>query len=828
MWDATIRDLRHAARALLRKPLFTIVSVATLAIGIGATTAVFSVVDGVLLKPLPYPESDRLVAMWHDAPGAPGLTAVAGGLQMSPSMLVAYREHNRSFDQIGLWAIGVGNITGRGEPEQVERAIVSGQALAVFGVPPLLGRWIDDSDENVNGANVAMLSYGYWQDRFGGDPGVLGTSIEIDSTLTEIVGVMPPDFRFGDRAADVLTAFRIDRAQLIPPPFCCNGVARLKAGVTIEQANADIERMLPIWVDMFPFPGGRRGTQYLDVWKIGPTLKTLKADVIGTVGDTLWVVLAMIGIVFVIASANVANLLLVRGEAKARELEVRAALGAGSWRIARSLLAESVLLAAVAGVLGVTLAYGALDALLTLAPQQVPRLAELEIDSRALTFAVLVTLAAGAAISLAPVLQALRARLSTGLRAARGTSASRAQHRAQNVLVVGQVALALVLLVSSGLMIRTFQGLRAVEPGFTSPESLQTFRILSAQPPGADPLSRDVFVEQRAIVAALEAIPGVSSVGFVNALPMEEVVTGWDSVAVEGRDNSEQSLALRIFNMMSPGYLDTMGIRVVAGRDLTWPDLEETRPVTLVSAGLARELFGSAEAALGERIRAGQGPSREIVGVVDDVRINGLDREPPATIYWPSMMADFRAPLLIQRAVAFAVRSPRAGTPALAMEIERAVWSVNADLPVAAVRTMDDLYDRSMGRTSFTLLMLVAAASTALVLGVVGLYGVLAYAVSTRRREIAIRFALGARARDVERQIVRHGVVLAVIGVAIGLAAAVGVTRLMTSLLYEVQAVDPLTYAAVAVGLIAVAAVASYVPARRASAVDPAESLAAE
>ena len=536
----------------------------------------------------------------------------------------------------------------------------------------------------------------------------------------------------------------------------------------------------------------------------------------------------MIGIVFVIASANVTNLLLVRGEAKAREREVRAALGAGSWRIARSMLAESLLLAAVAGVVGVALAYGAIDLLLGLAPAQLPRLTEIALDARSLAFTLLVTLAAGAAISLAPVLRATRARLSTSLRAARGQSAGRAQHRAQNALVVGQVALALVLLVSSGLMIRTFEALRSVEPGFGSPESLQTFRVISPQP--ADLQSRSVFVEQRAIVEALEAIPGVSSAGFTNALPMDQSFTSWNGIAVEG-GNAELESALRVFNYMSPGYLETIGTRVVAGRDLTWADLEETRPATLVSASLARELWETPEAAIGRRIRGIQsGAWREVVGVVDDVRSNGLENGPPATVYWPSMMADFIVfqPLFIQRGVAFAVRSPLAGTPGLTRQIERAVWSVNPDLPIASVRTMQDLYDRSLARTSFTLVMLVAAAGAALVLGVVGLYGVLSYVVSTRRREIAIRFALGARTSDVQGRIVRQGVVLAGIGVAIGLVAAAGVTRLMTSLLYEVEAVDPLTYAAVAAGLIAVAALASYLPARRASTVDPAESLAAE
>ena len=828
MWGTTFRDLRYAARALARSKSFAIVAVATLAIGIGATTAVFSVVDAVLLKPLPYPQSDRLVAVWHDAPGAPGLTAAGGALPMSVSMAVAYREQNRSFDRIGLWSVGAANVTGRGEPQQIDRALVTGQTLAAFGVQPLLGRWIDERDEDLNGSRVAVLSYGYWQDGFGGDPSVLGRRIEIDSELTEIVGVMPRGFRFGDAEADVIGAVRFDRSSLIAPPFSYNGVARLKAGVTLAQASADVERMLPIWLDMFPFQGGPQSAAqiYLGTWRMAPALKPLKADVIGTVGDSLWVVLAMIGLVLVIASANVTNLLLVRGEAKARELEVRAALGAGSWGIARSMLAESLVLAGVAGVTGVALAYGAHRALLALAPQQLPRLAEIMIDVRSLAFASFVTLIAGAVISAAPVLRATRARLSTSLRAARGTSAGRAQHRAQDALVVGQVALALVLLVSSGLMIRTFEALRAVEPGFASPESIQTFRITAPNQPDA----RSILVEQRAIVEALEAIPGVSSVGLSSVLPMDEVAPASNGIALEG-GNTDLEAALRVFNYLSPGYLETMGMRVVAGRDLTWADLEETRFVTLISAALARELFGSPEAALGRRIRGAQGGAiREIVGVVEDVRSHGLENEPPATVYWPSMMADFfnDVPLFIQRGVAFAVRSPLAGTPGLSRQIEQAVWSVNPDLPIASVQTMQDVQNRSLARTSFTLVMLAAAAGAALVIGVVGLYGVLSYVVSTRRREIAIRFALGARTVDVQARIVRQGVALAGIGVVIGLVAAAGVTRLMTSLLYEVKAIDPLTYVAVAAALLAVAALASYMPARRASTVDPAESLAAE
>jgi predicted permease len=493
------------------------------------------------------------------------------------------------------------------------------------------------------------------------------------------------------------------------------------------------------------------------------------------------------------------------------------------------LLAENALLAVLGGAAGLLVALGAVQALVALAPQRLPRLDTIGLDARSLTFAAAVTLAAGVLFSLAPLLRAVRTRFATRLRGSRGASAGRAQHRAQNALVVGQVALALVLLVSSGLMIRTFEALRAVEPGFAGPESLQTFRI--GVPPQLVPDARAVWRLQQDLVDALAAVPGVESVAFTNALPMEGVVTNWDGIDVEGAPNAE-SMAMRVFNTISPNYVDTMGMSLAAGRNLALEDVEGLRPVALVSESLARELWQTPEAALGHRIRPpGQaGPWREIIGVVADVRMNGLGAASPATVYWPPLMADFyrNTPLLVQRGTAFAIRSPLAGSPALTRDIERAVRSVNASLPVASVRTMQDIYDRSLGRTSFALVMLLAAALAALVLGLVGLYGVLSYAVSTRRREFAIRFALGARAGDVQRGIVRHGVVLAGLGVVIGMAAAVGVTRLMTSLLYEVQPVDPLTYAAVAAGLIAVAALASYLPARRASAVDPAESLAAE
>ncbi len=827
------RDARMALRGLARQPLFTVVAVLTLAIGSGATTAVFSVADGVLLKPLPYPDPDRLVAVWHDAPGAPSIAAMAGGLQISPSMLVTYRENSRSFEQIGLWQAGAASVTGVAEPEQVAAANVTGQLLPALGIKPLLGRWIAQQDEAPNGPAVVMLGYDYWQRRFGGDREVLGRQIVVAGRSREIVGVMPRGFRIADTAVDLIAPFPIDPSRLIPPPFCCNAIARLKPGVTIEQADADIERMLPIWIDRFPYQNGKSGRSvYLDTWKIRPALRPLKADVLGNVAAALWVVLATIGAVLVIACANVTNLLLVRGERRSQEVAVRAALGAGGWPIARALIVESLLLALAGGVVGVAIAYGALKLLLALAPTQLPRLDSIALDGRALAFTLVVTLVAGGLLGLAPALRAARGRIAFALRAGgglRGASGGRAQHRTQNALVVGQVALALVLLVSSGLMIRSFAALRAIEPGFADAGAVETFRL--AFFPQLVPDARDVEREQHAILDAIEALPGVTSAALTNSLPLEGVVTNWDGIDVEGQSSADQIQSLRTYVGISPDYFRTLGTRLVAGRDLSWSDLEDPRPVAIVSENLARELWGSAAAALGKRIRAiGGGPWRDVIGVAEDVRSRNLEQGPPATVYWPAFMKDFylNAPSYVERFVAIAVHSARAGAPALQHELERAVWSVNPDLPLAGVGTMQDLYDRSLARTSFTLVMLALAAGAALVLGVVGLYGTIAYAVSQRRREIAIRLALGSPRSRVTRTFVRYGAGLAALGVAIGLVAAAAVTRLMGALLYDVRSIDPLTYAAVATVLTLVAALASWLPARRAAAVDPAEALVSE
>ena len=517
-------DLRYAARMLRKQPAFTLAAVLTLALGIGANTATFAVLNSVLLEPLPYPDAGDLVAVWNRAPGAPGLADVSGGLRLSPSMYVTYAEGNRTFEHIGIWVPRPAAVSGVREPEQVRSIGVSDGTLQALGVPPQLGRWFSAADQNPGGTPTVMLGHGYWQRRFGGDPNVLGRIITVEAVPHEIIGVMPRGFRVVDTDADILVPLRLERSRLIRTGFTFLGVARLKPGATIAEANADLARMLPTWLN--GWPGG--STQFYESMRVTPDIRPLKQEVVGGVSRILWVVMGTIGIVLLIACANVTNLLLVRAEGRQQEVAVRAALGAGSWRLTRELLLESVLLALIGGLLGIGVAHAALRLLVSIGPVGLPRLDDIALDARALAFALLVSLSAGVLLGLAPALKYPRRRIAAALHGVgRTVGISRERHRTQNVLVVAQVALALVLLVGSGLMIRTFQALRAVEPGFTNPEQLQIMRIVIPAPTVAEP--ERVVRLQHDILDSLAAIPGVVSVGYVNSMPMEGLATDSES-----------------------------------------------------------------------------------------------------------------------------------------------------------------------------------------------------------------------------------------------------------------------------------------------------------
>jgi predicted permease len=816
-----LADVRYGLRMLQRNPVFTAVGLLTIAIGIGANAAVFSVVNSVLLKPLNYPKPQELVALHQIAPGAAGLADFRNGLLLSPSMYFTYAEQNRTFQALGVWIPDTANVTGLAEPEQVRAVNVSDGVLQTLAVPPTLGRWFSQADQIPNGPERVMLSYGYWQRRFGGDPTVVGRNVLVDSRSREIIGVMPQGFRFLDADFDLIVPLAFDRGKLILAGFGYHGVARLKPGVAIAEANADMTRMLPIWMDSWS-NGPRTNPHIYETWKITPTIRTLKQEVLGNVGEVLWVVMATIGLVMMIACANVTNLLLVRVESRQQELAVRAALGASWTRIVRSLLVESVLLGLMGGALGVGLAYAGVRFLVASGPANLPRLSEISIDARTLGFALLLSVLSGLLFGLIPALKYAGQRTTLALRSAgRTISVSRERHRARNLLVIGQMAMAVVLLVSAGLMIRTFQALRTVDPGFTEAQRLQLMRISIPDSLVAEP--ERVTRIQNEIADKLEAIPGVKSAGFVSEMPMEGFDSDWDAIYAQDKTYSDGEIPpLRLYKHISPGFLRTAGTRIIAGRELIWNEVYNLSPVVMVSENLAREMWGTPSAAIGKRLREFPSmPWHEVIGVVQDVRENGVQEKTPEIVYWSSLMGNSHETRYAWRTMTFAIRSERAGTQAFLNEVRQAVWSVNSNLPLASVQTMQEVYDKSVARTSFTLVMLGIAGAMAMALGMIGIYGVISYTVSQRQREIGIRLALGAQRGDVLQMLLRQGARTALAGVAIGIAAALGLTELMRSLLFGVSAQDPMTFAAVAALLILVALLASYIPARRAMLVDP-------
>ncbi len=817
------RGLRLVARRLLRTPFFSFVSVLTLAVGIGATTAIFSVVYGVLLKPLPFHEPDRLVGVWHTAPGL-GFPVV----NQSPSTYLTYREEGRVFENSGLWDNGSVSVTGAGEPEQVDVLYVTDGTLPVLRVQPMLGRRFDAKDDSPGTAETVMLTYPYWQRKFAGDTSVVGKRVLVENTPREIIGVLPKSFRFLNYNPQLILPFRINRAEVFVGNFSYQGVARLKPGVTIEQANADVARLIPRIMDKFPLPPGFSAKMFKDI-NLGPNVRPLAQDVIGEAGRMLWVLLGTVGIVLLIACANVANLFLVRAEGRQQELAIRAAMGASGGRIARELLTESTLLGLVGGVAGLALAAAGLRLLVAIAPEGLPRLNEIGIDPIVLVFTLGISLLSGLSFGLLPTIRFARPRLAAALKeGGRGSSDGRERHRLRGALVVSEIALALVLLVASALMVRTFQAMRSVDPGFTNPEQVLTLRVSVPDTLIADQAQAVRTHEQ--IAERVRQIPGVKSVGVTTSVTMDGHDSN-DPIFVEDFPRADNSMPpLRRFKWIADGYVETMGNRLLAGRALTWSDALNLRMVCVVSENFAREYWKQPSAAIGRRIRnSPQGPFREIVGVVGNERDNGVTVAAPAIIYWPVLLQDFWEPgLTTRRALAYAIRSDRLNSPTFLKEIQQAVWSVNRNLPLANVQTLEEIASESMAQTSFAVVMLAIAAGVALLLGVVGIYAIIAYIAAQRTREIGIRVALGAQRGDVSRLFLRQGLVLLAIGVVIGLAAAAGLTRLMGSLLFGVSATDPLTYAAVTAGLGLVVMLASYLPARRAAAIDPLLALKSE
>ena len=813
-----LNDLRTAFRSLIQRPGFTAVAVFTLALGIGATTAIFTLVEAVILSPLPFDEQDRLVVFGHAAP--------ARGLQNANQCAAwhfTYEDEAQVFEELGMYRFSAPAVTTDSGPEVVPGMIATSGVFGALRVLPVLGRTYTREDDDPDAPAIALLGYSFWQNRYSGDPGVLGQTLQVDGLTREIVGVLPPAIQSLGEDPAIIYPWRFDKSRLFVGNIGANSVARLRDGATLEQAEAELVRIMPMAWEKFP--GGPVAASSLPSMYT-PFLTPLKEDLVGSVANLLWILLGGVGVVLLIACANVANLFLVRAEGRATEMAVRAAIGASGRRVSWEYMKESLVLGLLGGLVAVPLAFGGLRLLVAMAPTQLPRMAEVSLSPVVYLFTLGISLGAGLFFGVFPALRQARANPVDALKqGGHGGMAGRGRNRAQNVLAVSQMALALVLLVASGLMLRSFQALQNVDPGFRNPEDVLALRINIPSSEVRD--TAEMALTHERVARRLGEIPGVSSVGLANSVALD----GWNNVNPFYVDGVEPpgggTPPSRRHNWVGEGYFETMQIPVLVGRTFTWEDVNNRFPGVILSESLAREYFESPQAAMGQRVAAQPNPPRwhEVVGVVANVRDDGIDQEPPLMVYWPQVTLAFwegSAPDQVQswRYMGYAIRSGRVGTPDFLSDVREAIGSVNPNLPLRGVSPLPELMAQSIARTSFTMVLLATAAGVALILGLVGVYGVISYAVSQRRREMGMRLALGAEPKHVKGMVMGQGLIIFAVGATLGLGLAFALTRLMSGLLFGVEPVDPLTFTLVPVGLLGVALVASYIPARRAARVD--------
>jgi predicted permease len=806
-------------RRLRRAPLFSAIALITLAIAVGANTVIFSVVNGVLLKPLSYPNPDRLIAVDHSSQQM-GFKKMG----IAPSIYFVYREQNTTLADIGAYDDDELDVTGAGAPEHVRVLDVTDGTLPLLGVSPAVGRLFTRQDDAPGAAQTVVLTYPYWQQRFGGASSVIGSSITVGGVPREIVGVLPQTFHFLDQKdPSLILPMQWDRATTTLGSFDGNAIARLKPGVSVQQATADLERLLPVVARTFPPPRGFSVSLYQSM-NLSPSLIPLKDDVIGNVQNALWILLASTILVLLVACANVANLLLVRVEGRHHEFAIRYAIGAARKGISADILFESSLLGLAGSLTGLLLALGAMRVIVGLGATNIPRIRDIGITPSVLLFTVAIAVIASLLIACVPILKSTGPHLISDLRdGGRGAGDGRRGQGTRKALVMIQVALSVILLICSGLMIRTFRAMMNVSPGFTSPETVQTFGfyIPDTQIPDSSP--ELVIRMDEAIVQKIASTPGVSSASIGRSVPMDNNNAN-NPVYVQNRTQEGSEIPpARRFNYVAPGFFSTLGTRLLAGRDFTWTDTYEKRPVVVVSKSFASEYWRRPQDALGQRIRVvSTDPWREIIGVSEDVHYDGVEKPTPSVVYWPLMMDHFAGhEQRLQRATVFVVRSQLAGTQSLMKAIEQRVSMVNPNVPLANSETLGDLYTKSMARTSFTLVMLCVSGGIALLLGTVGIYGVIAYSVSQRTREIGIRMALGAQRGAVVGAFVRQGMWLSVVGIAIGLMIASATMRFLSAILYGVSTDDPTTYITTTSVVVIAALLACYLPSRRAAEVDP-------
>ena len=800
---------------LLKKPAFTVIAVITLALGIGANTAIFSVVHAVLLRPLPFERPEELVRVSADLSKL-NLTDTG----MSGAELFDYRDRSGIFDQIsGVYPVNA-NITWVDQPERVEALLVDANYFTMLGATAQLGRVFQAEDYTPGITEIAVISDSLWRRRYGADPNALGKKFKLDNDLYTIVGVMPPGFRHPGRViqtdADVWAPAGWVGSPFNNPPrgsYMLQGaIARLKPGLTVAEAQARMDAFAEQLRQEFP-------NDYPENAGWSPRVVGLQDDLTGNVRPALLILLAAVGLVLLIACANVANLLLVRASARQREIAIRRALGAGRMRLVRQLITESMMLAVFGGAFGLLIAIWGIEALVKISPANISRLGQISLDSSVLTFTLVVSVATGLIFGVAPAIHASNPNLQESLKdAARGATASAARNRLRSLLVVSEFALALMLLISAALLIRSFRQLNNVDPGFNA-QNVLTARLWLPQPnlPETGPYFKHPARVQlyRQVIEKIAALPGVEAVGGVSQLPLGGGRSS-AGITVEGRPEQSDSPSAVEPMVASPGYFEALGIRLVKGRFFTDQDDDRAPRVVVISEKLA-DMFFSGEDPLGKRIKFGglqsKAPWQTVIGVVRDVKTQGLDVESKPQMYRSLLQASNLSLALVIRT------SSNPGGLSEAVRAE--VGSVDPDLPIYGVRTMEEVASAAVGQQRFAMLLLGLFALIALILSSVGIYGVMSYSVGQRTHEIGIRMALGARPRDVLRLIITQGLILIGSGMAIGLAAAFVVTRFIVFLLFSVSPTDPLTFVSITALLGAVALLACYIPARKATKVDP-------
>ena len=814
------QDIRYGVRALLKTPGFTAVAVIVLALGIGANTAIFTVVNAVLLRPLPYPDSDRLVMLWETNPR---FQIGIDTLPVTHGNFMDWREQNGVFDYVSALGVGRWNLTGSGEPERISGASVSANFFKLMGAEPKLGRAFGDDEDKPGASKVVVIGHALWQQRFAGQPDVIGRTMTLDGESYTVIGVAPERFQF-PRAKDlpyfvgVATQTDLWRPMILGEDFVNKSranhqlsvMAKLKPGVTRERAQSEMTAIAERLEQSYP--DSNQG--------IGVKVVALNEQVVGNVRPALWLMMGAVALVLLIACANVANLLLARSAARQREIAIRTALGASRGRVVRQLLTEAMLLAIVAAVAGTLLSLWGIKAMLSLSREAMPRAYEVGVDARVLGFAVAIAMLTSVLFGLTPALQNSKVNLSESLKeGARGLAGGRRANRVRSVLVIAEVALSVVLLIGAGLMIKSLAGILKVDPGF-NPDNTVTMNIalLGSKYPSA---TRQIAFFQD-VTHRVEVLPGVQSVGLISSAPLSGgVYAGGFSIKDRAGPEADDLVADR--RMISPEYFNALGIPLLKGRGFSDRDDQNSPGVVVVSESWARR-FLPHDDPLDKRIKLGgrdsTRPWLSIVGVAGDIRDTALESDAKPCVYIPYPQFPSSGMTLVVRAAV----DPKP----LIHAIRDGVWAVDKDQPVTDIKTMDQSIADSVSPRRFNAMLLAIFASLALVLASVGIYGVMAYSVTQRTHEIGIRVALGARALDVIELVVGRGMALVLTGVAIGLAGAVALTRVMTSLLYGVSATDPLTFAGVSLLLVAVALLASYIPARRATKVDPMIALRCE